>query len=278
MPYVAFDSHSRHSTINSLQPSSRFQYINMEIWKNEQREFTIDGKTISKRQLRPTELDYPPERLRYPVERIKNEHAALTYLAANTTIPLAKILNFTDDGGGSFTLVTEFVEGVLMEDLDQDKLEAAIEAVEKQIEQDIIPELHKLRRSRIGCVDESLPVIAPPVYMLDEMLDAWPRITSDKDDFVFCHIDFSRHNFLIDPETFKINAVIDWEYAGFFPAWFERPLWRENWWERSVAEEEAYKARVNEFFGISTERAELSPSLWAWVADWFKRVAWALPS
>lgn len=47
----------------------------------------------------------------------------------------------------------------------------------------------------------------------------------EKTDLVFCHNDLSMHNIIVDPETFKINAIIDWEYAGFYPAEFEMPFY-----------------------------------------------------
>lgn len=40
-------------------------------------------------------------------------------------------------------------------------------------------------------------------------------------DLVFCHNDFSTHNVIVDPVTLKVKAVIDWEYAGFYPEEFE---------------------------------------------------------
>lgn len=45
-------------------------------------------------------------------------------------------------------------------------------------------------------------------------------------DLVFCHNDFSAHNVIVDPETLKVNAVIDWEYAGFYPNEFEGVYYR----------------------------------------------------
>lgn len=35
-----------------------------------------------------------------------------------------------------------------------------------------------------------------------------------------CHNDFSTH-VIVDPATLKVKAVIDWEYAGFYPFEFE---------------------------------------------------------
>ena len=41
------------------------------------------------------------------------------------------------------------------------------------------------------------------------------------EDLVFCHNDFSTHNVIVTPSTLKVNAIIDWEYAGFYPVEFE---------------------------------------------------------
>lgn len=57
-----------------------------------------------------------------------------------------------------------------------------------------------------------------------------PRETAD---LVFCHNDLSTHNVIVDPKTLKINAIIDWEYSGFFPPEFEAPFYR--WIGASVA-------------------------------------------
>lgn len=47
-----------------------------------------------------------------------------------------------------------------------------------------------------------------------------------KGEFVFCHNDLGQHNVIVDPDTLKINAIIDWEFGGFWPEWFEKPFWR----------------------------------------------------
>lgn len=38
---------------------------------------------------------------------------------------------------------------------------------------------------------------------------------------MFCHNDLGQQNILVDPKTLKIKAIIDWEFAGYFPAAFE---------------------------------------------------------
>lgn len=60
----------------------------------------------------------------------------------------------------------------------------------------------------------------------DESTDTtWPRQASDKKEYVFCHNDLSQPNVIVDPETLKIKGIVDWEYAGFWPEWFEMRAW-----------------------------------------------------
>lgn len=48
---------------------------------------------------------------------------------------------------------------------------------------------------------------------------------SKSSEYVFCHNDLSQHNVLVNPVTLKINAIVDWKYTGFFPSFFEFPLY-----------------------------------------------------
>ena len=42
----------------------------------------------------------------------------------------------------------------------------------------------------------------------------------ESEELVFCHNDLS-NNVIVDPGALKVNAIIDWEYAGFYPEQFE---------------------------------------------------------
>lgn len=44
-------------------------------------------------------------------------------------------------------------------------------------------------------------------------------------EFFLCHNDLSQHNVIADEATLKINAILDWEYAGFFPPEFDRTFY-----------------------------------------------------
>ncbi|KAF1976059.1 hypothetical protein BU23DRAFT_439737, partial [Bimuria novae-zelandiae CBS 107.79] len=55
---------------------------------------------------------------------------------------------------------------------------------------------------------------------------SWKRISAETDSFVLCHNDLGSQNIFVRPDTFEIVAIIEWEFAGFFPTHFEFPLWR----------------------------------------------------
>ncbi len=42
---------------------------------------------------------------------------------------------------------------------------------------------------------------------------------------MLCHTDLGLGNILVNPKDYTITAILDWEYAGFFPESFELPLW-----------------------------------------------------
>lgn len=58
--------------------------------------------------------------------------------------------------------------------------------------------------------------------------DDWHLCPSDYDEYVFCHNDPSQQNVIVNPNTLKINAIIDWEYAGFYPGFFEAPFYQRH--------------------------------------------------
>ncbi|EZF25601.1 hypothetical protein H112_02171 [Trichophyton rubrum D6] len=73
------------------------------------------------------------------------------------------------------------------------------------------------------------------VYLVMEYVEgvSMDRLTEDQkarveNEFVFCHNDLSQNNVIVDPNSLKIRAIIDWEYAGFYPAYFDRSFFRRK--------------------------------------------------
>ncbi|KAF1812882.1 hypothetical protein P152DRAFT_513907 [Eremomyces bilateralis CBS 781.70] len=161
-------------------------------------------------------------------ERLRNEAATLKLIAAETTIPVPTLLGIYEENG-LVHLKTSLApnDAILLDDVDPADQETAITEVDKQIQSTILPQLRDLRRNFVGSVDVNLPVIPTASLYSPRNHQAWPRMERDAEVYNLCHNDLGPHNIFVDPLTFEIVRVIDWEYAGFFPAKFEIPLWRE---------------------------------------------------
>ena len=90
-----------------------------------------------------------------------------------------------------------------------------------------IQTLQTLRSDYIG---GPTGIICPPVIVTSRFPKdkEWPMISSSslEKDFNFCHCDLSQSNIIVDPEKLTISGIIDWEFAGFFPSFFEMPFYK----------------------------------------------------
>ncbi|CAD0094543.1 unnamed protein product [Aureobasidium mustum] len=214
--------------------------------RTSEREYFYNESIFKKRSLRHDEFDFP-ETIQFLTERMTNENAALIYVKENTTIPVPEVIEFSQKDG-SWTLITKIIPGVMLRDIEASKRQAAIEAVNQQMALEILPQLHRLTRQEIGSVDMNIPVYPPSVVLTEHPHKSWDRITCKDSKFVFCHNDLSGHNILVDPETYEIVGIVDWEYSGFFPPWFEEDLWKERFNQRDQTRRKAHVQRVYNFF------------------------------
>ncbi|EZF33165.1 hypothetical protein H109_06543 [Trichophyton interdigitale MR816] len=190
-----------------------------------ERKYYRSGVSFIKRSLRPKEWQvsqfkgtiHVPRKGR---ERILNEAATLQFLKENSTIPIPQLYCCFEDDDAVY-LVMEYVEGVSMDRLTEDQRARVEGELEKHIQ-----DLHALRSSRTG--GPTGLVIPPYRAMQKSFNENWEPQQSDKDEFVFCHNDLSQHNVIVDPNSLKIRAIIDWEYAGFYPAYFDRLFFRRK--------------------------------------------------
>ncbi|KAG7290881.1 hypothetical protein NEMBOFW57_000886 [Staphylotrichum longicolle] len=183
-----------------------------KIYKLEDRVIIVEKDRFIKRELAKHEFFRRPNgQVIYPYwmrERIQNEADAIAFVAANTSIPMPKHRLY--ENGGLLHLETLRVPGILLDDVDTATMPAAIEAVTRQMEENILPQLRKLRRHSIGSVDTSLPMV-PPIRIYRRDRRSWERVTSPPSEdppFVFCHNDLSNRNILIDPETLILLASL----------------------------------------------------------------------
>lgn len=157
----------------------------------------------------------------YIADRLRNEAAALLFIAKHTTIPVPRLLGLWEDNG-LVHLKTGLVEaGVELQSLPPSILPDAVDAVTAQLEASVLPQLRRLRRNFMGSADPALPVMPPRRLWKWKECREWPAMVKDTDEYVFCHTDLDRQNILVDPDTFEIVCIVDWETAGFFPREWE---------------------------------------------------------
>jgi hypothetical protein len=211
-----------------------------------ERKYYICGNTFIKRSLRPSEWQQHNGYLHVPIfnfERIMNEGACLQFVAENTNVPVPKLFACFEDDGAAY-LITEHVEGVGMNSLSAED--------QKTVAVELEAHLATLRtltldtwdgpRGNVRTRPSSRHIIVVPAIVVpadNQVLPPYrvmhhsdrrpyrlrPR---DKPDLVFCHNDLQAANVIVDPATLKINAIIDWEYAGFYPPEFERPFYSRS--------------------------------------------------
>ncbi|OAQ98849.1 hypothetical protein LLEC1_01714 [Akanthomyces lecanii] len=173
--------------------------------------------------------------------RLRNEAAALEFVAQHSTISVPQKVRLWEENGLVY-LRMSLIEGAIeLASVDDSLMPDAIAKVTAELEKDILPRLHGLPKTgRIGSSDLELPFIPSRRFWRAKEDREWPMKTSSS--YVFCHGDLSRNNILIDPECFKIRAIIDWESAGFYPENWELPLWKAN----SPQEKSEMVRRANE--------------------------------
>jgi thiamine kinase-like enzyme len=146
-----------------------------------------------------------------------NEAASLRYIREMINIPVPTVYcDFEDDH--AYYLITEYIQGVSMSEL----LKEQKTTVFKEINEHLTT-LRKLKSRNIG--RPSGIVIPPYRVTLSTENDDWLLQPSETDGYVFCHNDLSQQNIIVNPDTLKINAIVDWEYSGFYPDFFEAPFY-----------------------------------------------------
>lgn len=175
------------------------------------------GNFFIKRGLRPSEYKTTIRGTKHVPrlgkERLQNEAAALRFVRRVSNIPVPTLYG-AFEADDSFMLITEHIDGVAMSSLSEDQKRVVCTQVEQH--------LATLRGIKSDTIGGSSGTVLPP-YRAMRLSDnsEWPRKVSKDGDYVFCHNDLSQHNIIVGLQTLKIRAIIDWEYAGFFPERFE---------------------------------------------------------
>ena len=144
-------------------------------------------------------------------QRWKTDAAILVYLREKTNIPLPRLQHTLEDDG-AFYFSTELVPGVSMAQLTEEQKQVVTKELLERV-----ATLKSLRSDTLGVPGQTLLCAPNRVHSrFWKHHTCWrPKPDIEKGDYVFCHNDLGQHNVIVDPETLKTNAVIDWEYGGF---------------------------------------------------------------
>lgn len=124
---------------------------------------------------------------------------------------------FEDDS--AVYLVREYVKGATMASLNPEQ--------RKQIEPELEGYLETLRSLKSNVWGGPSGIVIPPYrIMVRSPRPQWKMKARESKDLVFCHNDFSAQNVIVDPVNLKVKAIIDWEYAGYYPQEFEGMFFR----------------------------------------------------
>lgn len=151
-------------------------------------------------------------------ERLQNEAESLRFVRRVSNVPVPTVYGAFEVDGAYF-VVTEYIDSVGMSQISEDQKKV----VHAELNQHIAT-LREIRSNKIGGPSG---IVIPPYQVMDcTDNDTWTLRSSESQEYVFCHNDLSQQSVIVDPHTLKINAIIEWEYAGFFPQYFEAPFYK----------------------------------------------------
>ena len=209
-----------------------------------ERKYYHVGETFVKRSLRPHEWQVSLHGTihvpRLGRERMLNDAASLEYIRKHTDIPVPTVHACFEDDDAVY-LVMEYVQGENMASLNEEQKGVVVKELERHLDT-----LRTLVSDRIGGPSG---LVVPPYRVMQASFgrDDWKLKTSERSEFVFCHNDLSQHNVIVDPQTLSITAIVDWEYAGFYPAFFERRYFERVGPSVAIGGEEDDSERLLEF-------------------------------
>ncbi|KAK5696866.1 hypothetical protein LTR97_008172 [Elasticomyces elasticus] len=205
-------------------------------WGWAHRIYKLDQHTFTKREPKPHEYvinDDSNEPFPLPNDsrsRLENEFLVLQYLRQHTDIPVPEPISYTVEEGAAILTTSRVVGAVEICECAESDRAQIVEHVEKELHEKILPVLQSLKSRRMGGMTQDDQLVVPPfigsAYERGASFRRPPESQEAEGEFVLCHNDLSQANIMVDPKTFEIKAIIDWEYAGYFPLEFELKYWR----------------------------------------------------
>lgn len=180
------------------------------------------------------------------MERLRNETDCLQYIRDKTNIPVPSV-EYTYESEGVFYLVMGYVKGELLSDLLEEQKAPYLQELKGYMDV-----LHSLRSKTLG---GPRGLIVPPIRVLERTQQrSWCRSqVLESADYVFCHNDLAEHNIIVDTGTGHIKAIIDWEYGGFWPKFFEAPVYTRKGPRKQTSNDSlANVKRMEDFLRLNT--------------------------
>ncbi|KAJ5735981.1 uncharacterized protein N7483_001106 [Penicillium malachiteum] len=174
-----------------------------------------------------------------------HEAATTTFVKENTIIPVPGIAKEWTDGTRHFILAErvpgETLEKVWSKITEEKREELAKETAEyiSQLRQFHSPKIQSVNRQPLHnafLLGGDSYTVHGPFSTQDELWDTMVANFKDVPDEVaalwkermpsplpwtLAHADLTNCNIMVDPETFKLTGIIDWETSGYFPVWWE---------------------------------------------------------
>ncbi|WWC62632.1 uncharacterized protein I303_105229 [Kwoniella dejecticola CBS 10117] len=154
------------------------------------------------------------------ISSLQNEALALTWIRQNTKIPVPNIFACYEDRG-CFYLIEDYAEDCIPATRSEKHLHPYIS---NQLET-VLEELHRCRSSKLCSFTDQLHLPAR-MAQTKTFLSHLQYPEDERERYVLCHGDLGWQNVMVHPETGEIKAIIDWEFAGFWPVEIEGQYWR----------------------------------------------------
>lgn len=172
-----------------------------------------------------------------------HEASNLRYIAANTTIPVPKVHDVRWEDDTVVGIVMDYMPGKSLEDVWDTLSPDQKQSIAEQL-RGFISQLRGLKGDYIGAVDRGtvstgkFTSIQGGPFDTEREFNEWiledlstgisaglthyaRHALTDGHEIVFTHADFSSRNILVDVENCQVTAVLDWEFSGWYPEWWE---------------------------------------------------------
>ncbi|KAJ8105472.1 hypothetical protein OPT61_g10157 [Boeremia exigua] len=190
-------------------------------------------------------------------ERITNEARALELVSQRTTVPVPQLLSHGTLPDGRRYLTTQYIKGPRLDTFPgrscskpegqkhtkvlpcKDCSDEAYANALAFIRDTVLPQFTALS----SCSRGINGFVMPPSWLSPDTQPPWigkthwKTLPRTQPEYVFQYGDLAAQNIIMDPQTLQVKALLDFEYAGFFPPGME------NW--RHTLDADAYAQRAD---------------------------------